>query len=214
MYQVQKEKLNQALESLREQNIDIWLILTSEGSDPCIPLVTGVGTVGPGVFIVTKEGEKFALCSSIDAQDIEESELFDEVYKHSGSLAVLLAEVVGKINPNKIALNISKDATQHPDAVIDVVVMSPSGLKRSIMPHVFSNTRRIAAGDVIIHSRQVGLNGYRAELERTVIVGKPNLEQKRAFQAAIDAQQRAIDFIKPGVKLSEVDGAARRIISE
>ncbi|MED3550099.1 Xaa-Pro peptidase family protein [Cytobacillus praedii] len=109
MYQVQKEKLNQAVESLREQNIDIWLILTSEGSDPCIPLVTGVGTVGPGVIIVTKKGEKFALCSSIDAQDIEESELFDEVYKHSGSLAVLLAEVVGKINPNKIALNISKE---------------------------------------------------------------------------------------------------------
>lgn len=105
-------------------------------------------------------------------------------------------------------------ATQHPDAVIDVVVMSPSGLKRSIMPHVFSNTRRIKAGDVIIHSRQVGLNGYRAELERTVIVGNPTPEQKIAFQAAIDAQQRAIDFIKPGVKLSEVDGAARQVFEK
>lgn len=102
-------------------------------------------------------------------------------------------------------------AAQYPDSVIDIVVMSPSGLKRSIMPHVFSNTRKIEAGDVIIHSRQVGLNGYRAELERTVIVGKPTSEQEKAFQAAIEAQQRAIDFIKPGVKYSEVDGVAREV---
>lgn len=105
-------------------------------------------------------------------------------------------------------------ATQYPDAVIDVVVMSPSGLKRSIMPHVFSNTRKIESGDLIIHSRQVGLNGYRAELERTVIVGKPTVEQEKAFQAAIEAQQRAIDFIKPGVKFSEVDGVARKVFEK
>lgn len=105
-------------------------------------------------------------------------------------------------------------STQYPDAVLDLVVMSPSGLTRSIMPHVFSNTRKIEAGDVIIHSRQVGLNGYRAELERTVIVGKPTAEQQRAFEAAMEAQQRAIDFIKPGVKLSEVDKAARQVFEK
>ncbi|MBE4908521.1 aminopeptidase P family protein [Bacillus luteolus] len=87
----------------------MWLILTSEGSDPCIPLMTGVGTVGPGVFIITKEGEKLALCSSIDAQDLEESELFDTVYKHSGSLADLLVDVIKKINPSNIALNVSEE---------------------------------------------------------------------------------------------------------
>ncbi|MBT2682229.1 aminopeptidase P family protein [Bacillus sp. ISL-37] len=105
-------------------------------------------------------------------------------------------------------------ATKHPESVIDIVVMSPSGLKRSVMPHVFSNTRKIESGDVIIHSRQVGLNGYRAELERTVIVGKPTNEQKKAFQAAIEAQQRAIEFIKPGVKLSEVDLVARQVFEQ
>lgn len=107
MYQIQKEKLNQTIDSLRELEIDMWLILTSEGSDPCIPLITGVGTVGPGVFIFTKEGRKLALCSSIDAQDLEESELFDEVCKHTGSLETLLVETVRKLNPRNIALNIS-----------------------------------------------------------------------------------------------------------
>lgn len=102
-------------------------------------------------------------------------------------------------------------AEQYPEATLDLTVMSPSGAERSVMPHVFSNTRKIQEGDVIIHTRQVGLNGYRAELERTVIVGKPTSEQEKAFAAAIEAQQRAMDFIKPGVRFSEVDSVARKV---
>lgn len=109
MYQVQKEKLDQTIDYLNKLNIDMWLIFTSEGSDPCIPLVTGVGTVGPGIFIITKEGKKLALCSSIDAQDLEESLLFDEVLKHSGSLEKILVDVITKIKPRNIALNISPE---------------------------------------------------------------------------------------------------------
>jgi Xaa-Pro dipeptidase len=102
-------------------------------------------------------------------------------------------------------------ATDYPDATLDIIVMTPSGIQRSVMPHVFSNTRIIQSGDVIIHSRQVGLNGYRAELERTVMVGKPTEVQYKAFQSAIEAQQRAIEFIKPGVKMSDVDKIARDV---
>jgi len=102
-------------------------------------------------------------------------------------------------------------AKNYPDATLDLFVMSPSGVKRSTMPHVFSNTRKIKSGDVIIHSRQVGLYGYRAELERTVIVGTPTSEQLKAFELAVEAQRRAIDFIKPGVKASDVDRIAREV---
>ncbi|WP_407270122.1 M24 family metallopeptidase [Radiobacillus sp. PE A8.2] len=109
MFETQKEKLYQAVQYLKEMDIDMWLIYTSEGSDPCIPLVTGVGTVGPGAFMVTKQGNKLAVCSSIDAQDIEQSELFDQVYKYKGSLAETLASIVQDIAPNTIALNISKE---------------------------------------------------------------------------------------------------------
>lgn len=106
---------------------------------------------------------------------------------------------------------LQKTSTDYPEATIDIIVMSPSGIKRSIMPHVFSNTRKIEKGDVIIHSRQVSLNGYRAELERTVIVGTPTEEQRVALEAATEAQQRAMEFIKPGVKFSEVDEVARNV---
>ncbi|WP_099159542.1 M24 family metallopeptidase [Virgibacillus ndiopensis] len=105
-------------------------------------------------------------------------------------------------------------ASQYPQATLDMFVMSPSGVKRSNMPHVFSNTRKLRVGDVMIHSRQVGLNGYRAELERTVIIGNPTEDQKKAFESARIAQQKALDFIKPGVRASEVDKVARDVFEK
>ncbi|QCR32477.1 Xaa-Pro peptidase family protein [Lysinibacillus sp. SGAir0095] len=102
----------------------------------------------------------------------------------------------------------------YPNATLDLLVMTPSGPERSILPHVYSNTRKIQQGDVIIHTRQVSLNGYRAELERTVIMGEPTKQQEHAFLAMQKAQQAALDFIRPGVKASEVDAVARGILRE
>nr|WP_289038832.1 Xaa-Pro peptidase family protein [uncultured Allobacillus sp.] len=109
MYETQREKMNQAIDLLKEEQIDAWLIYTSESSDPCLPLVTGVKTVGPGAFIFTKEGEKVAIVSSIDAQDVEESGLFDDVIKYTSGLSEPLQAYIRKVAPEKIALNISKN---------------------------------------------------------------------------------------------------------
>lgn len=109
-YSVQKEKMAQGATMLQEQDIDLWLILTSEGSDPCLPLITGVQSVGPAAFLFTQSGERYALCSSIDAQDIEESQLFTEVQGYgAGGLAEPLRQWIKKLNPERIALNYSRE---------------------------------------------------------------------------------------------------------
>ncbi|WP_078394371.1 M24 family metallopeptidase [Shouchella patagoniensis] len=100
----------------------------------------------------------------------------------------------------------------HPEATIQLLGMSPSGKERSIMPHVFSNARKLEEGDVMIHTRQVGLNGYRTELERTVFIGKPTSEQERAFSAMLEAQLAAIEALKPGVRAGDIDDVARAIL--
>ncbi|TCP25604.1 Xaa-Pro dipeptidase [Scopulibacillus darangshiensis] len=105
-------------------------------------------------------------------------------------------------------------AQQHPDSTLDFFVMSPSGLKRSILPHVFSNTRKLEQNDIVIHSRQVGLNGYRAECERTFFVGEPTEKQKDYFKIASEAQLAALDVIKAGVTAKEVNEVARQIFKK
>ena len=102
----------------------------------------------------------------------------------------------------------------YPNSTLDYFVMSPSGVDRTNMPHVFSNSRKIEEGDIIIHSRQVGLNGYRAECERTIFIGEPTEEQRKAFEVMVEAQQKALDFIKVGVTAKEVNQVALDVYKE
>ena len=44
-----------------------------------------------------------------------------------------------------------------------------------------------------------------------MIVGKPTSMEEKAFAAAIEVQARAMEFIKPGVRFSEVDLVAREV---
>lgn len=92
---------------------------------------------------------------------------------------------------------------------VEELVMTPSGPERSTLPHAFSTTRRLKPSDGLIHTRQVGLDGYRAELERTLFIGRPSADQRRAFDAMRAAQDAAIGAVRVGVACSDVDRAAR-----
>jgi len=95
---------------------------------------------------------------------------------------------------------------------VEQLIMTPSGRERASLPHALSTTRRLEPADVLIHTRQVGLGGYRAELERTAFVGRPDADQARAFEAIRAAQQAALEAVRAGVRCREVDGAARAVI--
>ncbi len=109
---------------------------------------------------------------------------------------------------------LKKASTEFPGYMVSLFSMSPSGKVRTPMPHVFSTGRRIIRGDVVIHSRQVALNGYRAECERTFFISPIKKEYCDAFQAMVEAQREAMRRIKDGVRAGEVDMAAREVIEE
>ncbi len=56
--------------------------------------------------------------------------------------------------------------------------------------------------------------GYASDLTRILVTGKISPKLRRLYNIVLDAQQAAIDRIRPGVQLAEVDQAARRLISE
>lgn len=101
-----------------------------------------------------------------------------------------------------------------PGATLDIFVMSPGGLARTNMPHVFSNTRKYEENEIVLHSRQVGLDGYRAELERTFFLGKPSDKQREVFRVMTEAQQTMLDGIRPGMTAGEADALGRRVIQK
>jgi len=105
-------------------------------------------------------------------------------------------------------------SAKHPGATLDLFAMSPTGPVRTVMPHVFSNTRAMEKGDILIHSRQVALNGYRGESERTCFLGKPNARQTEVFELMREAQLAGLDALKPGVPMKDVDRASRQVFQK
>ena len=84
----------------------------------------------------------------------------------------------------------------------------------SAIPHAVYSPRKIKKGDVLVTEAGVEIGGYTSELERTVLVGKPGLREKRYFDAMLHAQDTALDAFKPGVPCSRVDEAARAAIEK
>ncbi|PKR77651.1 aminopeptidase P family protein [Halalkalibacillus sediminis] len=103
---------------------------------------------------------------------------------------------------------------EYPNHIIGYENWTCSGIERSAMPHLYSSTRKYDQNDVVVHSRQVWINGYRAENERTFLLGEPTNEQRNCLQLAIDAQQAGFDAVKPGVKASEVDIASYKVFED
>ena len=101
-----------------------------------------------------------------------------------------------------------------PGVRVECYGMSPSGRERTVLPHVFSSTRKIRKGDIIIHSRQVAFRGYRSENERTFFCGRPSKKLEDIFNVMLEAQKAGINAIREGVTCKEVDEAARSVIRE
>jgi Xaa-Pro aminopeptidase len=86
--------------------------------------------------------------------------------------------------------------------------------RSTAMPHGFVRGHGIQPGDVLVSGAGAQIDGYRSELERTMIVGEPTAEQVRAFDAMLALQTRAIEVMAPGVPAAEVELATVRLAQE
>jgi Xaa-Pro aminopeptidase len=105
-----REKLDQAVEILREQGVDLWLTLVRETSltpDPCLDLVAGVYSAWQGAFIVSASGERIAIVGRFDGPAVEQTGAYD-VVTYDESIRPALLETVERLAPHSIALNYSE----------------------------------------------------------------------------------------------------------
>jgi len=100
-----------------------------------------------------------------------------------------------------------------PEATISLLQFTTSGPETSL-PHLITTTRRLGRPELCIHSRQVSIDGERAELERTFALGAMDDRTLDIFTVAEEAQLAAIDACRPGRAMREVDAAAREIIQK
>ena len=84
--------------------------------------------------------------------------------------------------------------------------------ERTALPHGKPTERRLQQGDFVTVDFGAKLDGYCSDLTRTVVIGKASPEQRRLYTAVLDALNRAIDAIRPGVKGKQVDALARKTL--
>ena len=93
----------------------------------------------------------------------------------------------------------------------DIIVVSG---ERSSLVHGKPSEKKIAEGELIIIDVGANYQNYNSDLTRTIIMGKENVKQKEIFSIVLEAQNKALEFLKPGVKCKEVDSIARDIIGK
>ncbi|QGA83334.1 Xaa-Pro peptidase family protein [Halomicrobium sp. LC1Hm] len=75
------------------------------------------------------------------------------------------------------------------------------------LPHGHTPNERLTTGDVLVTGATANVDGYYAELERTMFVGEVSDEQAHYFELMVEAQDVAFEAMGPGVPVSHVDQA-------
>ncbi|SFJ31724.1 M24 family metallopeptidase [Thermoflavimicrobium dichotomicum] len=84
--------------------------------------------------------------------------------------------------------------------------------KRSALPHGVASDKKLEKGDLVTLDFGALYNGYVSDITRTIMLGKPNDKQKEIYDTVLEAENRGIRAIQPGVSGVEVDAAARNYI--
>lgn len=82
--------------------------------------------------------------------------------------------------------------------------------ERSALPHGRASQAAIPGEGFVVCDFGVILSGYCSDMTRTVYVGRPSAEARGVYQAVQQAQQAAVDAVRPGISVSEIDRAARK----
>ncbi|RSM90396.1 aminopeptidase P family protein [Kibdelosporangium aridum] len=115
---------------------------------------------------------------------------------------------------NEVAADIAAAIIEEGHAVAEFVIVGsgPNGAS----PHHGASDRVIEQGDVVVID--IGgpvAEGYNSDSTRTYAIGTPRDEDVAKTYAVLQqAQQAAVDAVRPGVTAQDVDRAARKVIED
>ena len=89
--------------------------------------------------------------------------------------------------------------------------IAASGI-HSAMPHAVPTDKRLQKGDFLTMDFGCLYKGYCSDMTRTVVIGPADDRQRQIYQTVLQAQQAALDGIRPGMTGREVDLLAREVI--
>lgn len=129
------------------------------------------------------------------------------------AFSYILDRIKPGITETEIALELEFFMKRQGASRLSFDTIAASG-PNSSMPHAQVTNRRVEKGDFVTMDFGCVYQGYCSDMTRTVAVGTPTEEMKKVYQIVLDANLRAMDSIREGVRCSEIDAVARDYIRD
>jgi len=126
-------------------------------------------------------------------------------------------EILGKIRPGMTEQELAAEIVYghlrrgaEKMAFDPIVGSGPNGA----LPHARPGNRTLRRGDMVVIDMGGVVRGYHSDMTRTIAIGEPAEDARRAYAVVLEAQMRALDVVAAGVSPDAVDRAARSVIAE
>jgi len=180
-----QEKVNQAIEILKEQETGMWLTFVRETSgvrDPILDFLIGPGDLTwQSALILTSKGEKIAIVGNLEKDAVSRLSVFDTVLGYDTAVSEPLRAVIARFNPNRIAVNTSRNNV-HADGLTHAMYEI---LRDHLKGTPFAE--RLVSAELIINA----LRGRKTPVELERI--------RKAVEITDEIYWKTFDFIKIGM---------------
>jgi Xaa-Pro aminopeptidase len=82
----------------------------------------------------------------------------------------------------------------------------------SALPHSRPGARQVRSGELLLIDFGAAWGGYKADITRTVVVGRADMRQRAVHETVLRAHDAAVAAVRAGVTAGDVDRAAREVI--
>lgn len=194
------EKAKQAINILKEQDVDLWMTFVRETSgvrDPVLDYIFGPeGLTWHSALLMSKTGERIALVGRYEAEAVKRLGIYEKVLSYDESIRPILLEVFDQFQPSQIAINTSRDDV-HADGLTH-------GLYETLVDYLAGTPyadRLISAERVI-----AALRGRKTPTEVERI--------RRAVATTLEIYDRAFQFLRPGMAEKHVGEFMHSLLGE
>lgn len=195
-----QEKVDQAIEILKEQDTDLWLTFVRETSgvrDPVLDFLIGDNDLTwHSAIILTRKGEKMFILGNLEKEAVERLGVYTEVIGYDKSIKELFRDTILRLQPKRIAVNTSRNNV-HAD-----------GLTHSMHEELIEYLAGTPYADRFISSEPI-INAMRGRKTKTELV-----RIQKAVEITDEIYKKTFAFIKVGMTEIEIANYMHGLMKE
>ncbi len=130
----------------------------------------------------------------------------------SEAFAYILGEIKEGMTEREIAHKLESYIVTHGAQELAFHTIIASGENGSL-PHAIPGERKVRRGDMITLDFGAKVDGYCADMTRTIALGEPSEKMRHVYDVVFTAQQMAQDALAAGKVCREIDAIARDYIA-